>query len=153
MFYIGSDSWCHRRVITTQSVELFRFRSLGNTKTIGVGTSWKVCCDRPSHTIKVTHYTSTWRNVTPLTVIQGKYGVHFRLTILSDNFVFSLYVFFFDDVNVVARWIQVLRYPFSVCFSYKDSYIVKRILITIWPKSCITVIVMEMTYEACMWVT
>lgn len=45
----------------------------------------------------MTHYTSTWRNVTPLTVIQGKYGVHFRLTILSDNFVFCLYVFFFDD--------------------------------------------------------
>ena len=39
LFYIESDSWCHRSVIKTESVELFRFRSLGNTKTIGLGTS------------------------------------------------------------------------------------------------------------------
>ena len=91
------------------------------------GNQSNVSSDRPSQTIKVKYYSSPFRNLTPKTVIQGKYSVHIRMTISSDN----LLSICFGDINVKHNNFAP-PYLFSVYFPpHKDRYCQGNILSTI----------------------
>lgn len=91
------------------------------------GNQSNVSSDRPSQTIKVKYYSSPFRNLTPKTVIQGKYSVHIRMTISSDN----LLSICFGDINVKHNNFAP-PYLFSVNFPpHKDRYCQGNILSTI----------------------